>query len=81
MAKKHPDAQRIGGPGASHENRKLQRNHNRGAINRPTPKAGDTPTCLAAAANMTPTTRTIQRERPVIKEEQLCKVQRHTSSN
>jgi hypothetical protein len=43
MPKKHPDADRIGGPGASHENRKQpEKTRPHGELSRPHPKQGNT---------------------------------------
>ena len=43
MAKKDSDTKRIGGPGASHENRKEpQKSKPHGRLNRPHPKQGNT---------------------------------------
>ena len=43
MPRKHSDAERIGGPGASHENRKApEKSRPHGGLNRPHPGQGNT---------------------------------------
>ena len=43
MPRKHSDAERIGGPGASHENRKeLEESKPHGELNKPHPQQGIT---------------------------------------
>jgi len=54
MPRKHPDAKRFGGPGASHENRK-QPEKSQSRNEKPADR-GDTPVFLAAAGNTTYTT-------------------------
>ena len=51
MAKKHPDTERVGGPGASHENRKEpQKSKPHGELSRPHPEQGNTNRTAAETA-------------------------------
>lgn len=60
MPDKHPNSERIGGPGAAHENRKHpERSRSRAASASRTHVATSAPASPAAAENATPITRTI----------------------
>jgi hypothetical protein len=67
MAKKHSDSERVGGPGAAHENRKARlRNHSRAEKSPPIRKTKNIPEFPGAVANTTRTTVIGPKEKPGI---------------